>query len=392
VLISLAKFDKIHQVNLEHKWAIVGAGLVNAKLTEYLKSSSMHFAPDPSSQLACTLGGNVAENAGGIHCFKYGMTVDHTLGLEYIDAEGNINYLGNLGASDEYVPSSFNFDMTGFFVGSEGTLGIATKIMVKLSENPASCFTARICFVDPLEATRLVSEIIRSGLSPAALEIIDNYAVQAVNNSFKLGLATDIKSVLIIEFDGYKDEIVSEVEDLKQIIINFQVADYGETFDPNERLKLWKVRKGAAAAFGQIAPYWYLYDFVVPRSKISAALSEVQLIAAKYKLVLANLIHAGDGNLHPNFLYDPVKEPDVLDRIHQASHEIMQVCTKLDGALSGEHGIGIEKKEFMKFMFNDEDLKMMLKARRVFDPQFLANPYKVFPNHVCGECAREIKG
>ncbi|MFM7457227.1 MAG: FAD-binding oxidoreductase [bacterium] len=410
VLISLAMLSKLIFVDYENRVALVEAGYVNATLNKALLGTGLHFAPDPSSQLACTIGGNIAENAGGIHCYKYGVTADHVLGMEIVLPNGEIKHIGSLVSelSDivEPVPDTrsampakcslkfkntlSDLDVTGLFIGTEGTFGIVTKALLKLTPNQEAFITIQVSFSSTLTCAEVVSELIRQGFKPAALEIIDNHAVRAVNAAYNLGFSDEVKAVLLIELDGIDEEILKESHRIETLVSDFKPLSYKTTQDLAERLKLWKVRKGSASAFGRIAPFWYLYDAVVPRSKIPAALQGVERIAEKYNLMLANLVHAGDGNLHPNFLYDPEKDTTVIERIFEASHEIMRLCVDLGGTLSGEHGIGVEKQEYMDYLFSPNDMQKMLDLRAIFDPEYISNPDKIFPIKVCKECHREV--
>jgi glycolate oxidase subunit GlcD len=393
VLISLAMLSKLIFVDYENRVALVESGYVNATLNKALLGTGLHFAPDPSSQLACTIGGNIAENAGGIHCYKYGVTADHVLGMEIVLPNGEIQYVGSL--VSEFTDLKFkktlsDLDVTGLFIGTEGTFGIVTKALLKLTPNQEAFITIQVSFSSTLTCAEVVSELIRQGFKPAALEIIDNHAVRAVNAAYSLGFSDEVKAVLLIELDGIDEEILKESQRIETLISDFKPLSYKTTQDVAERLKLWKVRKGSASAFGRIAPFWYLYDAVVPRSKIPAALQGVERIAEKHNLMLANLVHAGDGNLHPNFLYDPEKDTTVIERIFEASHEIMRLCVDLGGTLSGEHGIGVEKQEYMDYLFSPNDMQKMLDLRAIFDPEYISNPDKIFPIKVCKECHREV--
>lgn len=386
IIISLARLNKLINFDPINQTALIETGLINSQLSNHVKSQNLYFSPDPSSQDACTIGGNIAENAGGIHCYKHGVTSEQILGLEIITTDGSLKYLGQLNSKLEQCQSSIGFDLAKFFVGSEGTFGIATKALVKLKKIPASFITSRICFKSMEAAAEAVAEIIKAGFTPSALEMIDHGAIEAVDSAFNLKLNPEIKSILLIELDGNEEEILLEAESLQKLIrTKFEPLEYEETQDPERKKFLWQVRKGTVAAFGQIAPFWYLYDAVVPRSKIPEAMKEIEKISNKHQLKLASVMHAADGNLHPNFLYDPDKDPDVISRIHQASKEIMQLCIDLGGALSGEHGIGLEKQDYMEYMFSKDDLEIMLKVRKIFDPNMISNPDKIFPNRFCRE-------
>lgn len=388
VIISIARLNKLLEFDSVNRTALIETGLVNSHLSRETKPEGLHFAPDPSSQDACTIGGNIAENAGGIHCYKHGVTSEQILGLEIVTADGDIEYLGAMNPKSPGLRTC-PLDFSKLFTGSEGTFGIATKALVKLQPIPESFLTIQACFDSAVTAGRAVSTIIKLGFKPTAIELIDAGAIEAVNSVYCLGFGENIKAVLLIELDGANDEVLLEASKIKDLLQDenrdFGLLKYTETQDPEERKFLWKVRKGTVAAFGQIAPFWYLYDAVVPRSKIPEAMQKIEEIAKKYKLKLASVCHAADGNLHPNFLYDPEKDPTVIQRIHKASTEIMKLCIELGGVLSGEHGIGIEKQEYMPYMFSDADLKTMISVRKIFDPNMISNPDKIFPLRVCKE-------
>ncbi len=399
VIISLARLNQLIAYDEINQIALIETGLVNSALSEQIKGTGLHFSPDPSSQDSCTIGGNIAENAGGIHCFKHGVTSEQILGLEIVLPNGEIVYTGTINAEacqkyakgEEhhkiYSAKRSAVDLTKLFVGTEGTFGIATKALVRLQASPESFLTMQLCFKSVSEAAELVAAIIKYGFKPTAIEMIDQGAIEAVSKAFELGLPTHTKAVLLVELDGNHDEVLLEAKLIKELIEDkFHPIQYKETQDPKEKKFLWKVRKGTVAAFGQLAPFWYLYDAVVPRSKIPEALSEIERIAEKYQLKLASVLHAADGNLHPNFLYDPEKDLTVIERIHQASHEIMKLCIDLGGVLSGEHGIGVEKQEYMPFMFSEADMQTMLQVRQVFDPKMISNPNKIFPIRICKQC------
>ena len=383
VIISVAALNKLIDIDHINQKALVETGLINSHLTQKTKKFNLQFSPDPSSQDACTIGGNVAENAGGIHCYKHGVSADQVLGIEYINHLGEICYLGELNSEIKTTA----IDFARFFSGSEGTFGIVTKVLVKLDCIAQSFITIQIACENTLDATKIVTAIIKHGLKPAALEMIDQGAIEAVNSSFKMGLSPKVKAILLIEFDGHNEELLISANELRDLVESrFDYLFMKSTQDPIERKKLWQIRKGTVAAFGQIAPFWYLYDSVVPRSKIPQAMLAIEDIAKKYNLKLASVCHAADGNLHPNFLYDPDKDPDVIARIHEASLEVMQMCILLGGVLSGEHGIGVEKRDYMPFMFSEAEMQWMLAVRKIFDPEMKNNPDKIFPIRVCKEC------
>jgi glycolate oxidase subunit GlcD len=389
VVISLARMNRLIEFNPINRTALIETGLVNSELTRLIQkhhNANLHFAPDPSSQDACTIGGNIAENAGGIHCFKHGVTADQILGLEVVMPNGDIQ---ELGAIKDGVRHSL-IDFSRLFTGTEGTFGIATKALVRLSPVPESFLTMQVCFSDIDHAARTVSEIIARGFKPTAIEMIDEGAIQAVSQAYELGLVPDTKAVLLIELDGDNDEVLLESAQIKELIHNpsldLNPIQYEETQDPERRKFLWKVRKGTVSAFGKLAPFWYLYDVVVPRSKIPEAVKFISEVSSKHALRLASVFHAADGNLHPNFLYDPEQDPSVITRIHKASAEILKFCIEIGGTLSGEHGIGVEKQDHMPYLFSQADMLAMLKIRKIFDPDMISNPNKIFPVRVCKEC------
>lgn len=399
IVISIARLNKLIAYDEVNSCALIETGLVNSALSKQIEHTGLHFSPDPSSQDSCTIGGNIAENAGGIHCYKHGVTSEQILGLEMVMPNGDIEYFGSINAQackdydlDKPVKKIFSakrscLDLTKLIVGTEGTFGIATKALVKLQPIAQSFITMQISFKSVREAAELVAAVIKHGFKPTALEMIDYGAIQAVNKAFDLGLDENTKAILLIELDGDNAEILLEAKSIKALVEkDFSPLQYKTTQDLKERKFLWKVRKGTVAAFGQLAPFWYLYDAVVPRSKIPEALTSIELIAAKYNLRLASVLHAADGNLHPNFLYDPAKDPRVIERIHKASHEVMELCIKLGGVLSGEHGIGVEKRDYMPFMFSDADMQTMINVRKIFDPLMISNPNKIFPLRFCKEC------
>ena len=404
VIISTSRLTRVLEIDEKKRIALVETGLVNAELNTILaqRNSNLHFAPDPSSQTACTLGGNIAENAGGIHCYKYGVTSDHVLGLELILPTGELVYLGALRASGNEIPNivlehGSGPNLTRLVVGSESTFGIVTKALVKLIPKAEFFITMQLSFVSVQQAALLVKSIIGAGFKPAALELIDAVAIEAVDKAYNLGINKSHKvgAILLIELDGDQEEVELESRRIHKLIKKETLLHYEESSDPKRKQELWKIRKGVAAAFGQIAPYWYLYDAVVPRSRIPEALSGIEAISNKHKLLQAGMAHAADGNLHPNFLYDPDKDPTVIDRIFKASHEIMQLCVDVGGTLSGGHGIGLEKREYMDYLWSPEDMNIMLKVRKAFDPEHIANPDKIFPLRICkehfGHCEEVIR-
>ena len=383
VFIGLSRMNRILDVDADNRTATVEAGVVNAWLNREARRYGLFYAPDPSSQTACTIGGNIAENAGGIHCIKYGVTMDHILGLEVVTPEGEIVTLGGPHGQ------ALGVDWVGLFVGSEGTFGIATQAIVRLTPLPQSVSVYLTAFARLEDATDLVAEIIASGLQPAALEMIDAFTVTAVNQAFDTGFPEAAEAVLLIELDGSEAEMAHAEPRLVALIEKYRPMQLRHAASEAERLKLWKARKGAVAAYGRIQPAFYLHDCVIPRGELTTILKQIQAIGVKYDVAIGNVFHAGDGNLHPNILLNP-QDPAMVERVLAAGEEILKACLAVGGVLSGEHGIGAEKSEFMGLMFTEDELSVMQRLKSVFDPYGLANPGKIFPTR--GGCGETRKG
>lgn len=374
VVVDLNRMNRILHVDIPNRYAVVEPGVINIKLTHAVHAQGYHYAPDPSSQKACTLGGNVAENSGGPHCLKYGMTTDHILGVEVVLPDGEVARFGGP------LAEPGGYDLTGFFVGAEGTLGVVTEITTRLVPNPQAIRTFLAIFQSMDRACRTVAEITRRGMLPAALEILDQRTIQAVEASvFKAGYPQDAAAVLLVEIDGLEAGMDQEEAKIRQLAQENQAIDFRVARDEAERLQLWKGRKGAFGAMGRVNTDLYVLDGVVPRTRLEAVLNEVYAIAAKYRVTLSNVFHAGDGNLHPNISYDG-RDPDERGRVLEAGREILEACVRAGGSISGEHGIGLEKQEFMTLCFTAEDLRLQQDLRRAIDPRELSNPGKIFPN------------
>jgi glycolate oxidase len=372
VIICTARLNHIAAIDLPNRQAWVGPGVVNAHLTRAVVAEGLHYAPDPSSQNACTIGGNVAENSGGPHTLKYGVTTNHVLALEVVLPDGSVVRLGGPAADNP------GYDLVSAFVGSEGTFGIATKILVRLSPSPEAVRTALAVFDSVADACRAVTEILRRGITPAAIELIDQVTLRAVEAYIHAGFPLDAAAVLLVEVDGLEDEMVAEAE---VVLLGCRAAGAREVRlagDDAERLKLWKGRKQAFGALGRLAPNYYTHDGVIPRTRLPEVLEEIARIAERNQVTIANVFHAGDGNLHPVVLYDE-REPGVLDRVRAAGDSILKLVISVGGALSGEHGIGLEKIDYMDQLFDEPSLADMRKLRDVFNPHGLCNPGKVIP-------------
>ncbi|HVA22989.1 MAG TPA: FAD-linked oxidase C-terminal domain-containing protein [Chloroflexota bacterium] len=378
------RMKAILEVDLENRTALVQPGLVNVELSNSLASSGFFYAPDPSSQKSCTLGGNLAENSGGPHCLAYGMTTNHVLGLEAVLPDGEPVQLGGP------VPDKPGYDLAGCVVGSEGTLAIATSILVRLTPKPELVRTFLAVFDSIESASRAVSTIIARGLVPAALELIDRLVVQAVEAAFHAGFPEDAGAVLIVEIDGIREAVEDQSELLRDICAELGAKELREAQDEAGRAKMWQARKEAFGALGRVRPSYYIVDTVVPRSKLVEVMSQISAIAERYELLLGNVFHAGDGNLHPNILFD-ARDAGIMERVLACGKEIVEVCVAAGGALSGEHGIGLEKQEFMPLVFNDADLAAMRKLKAAFNPDHFFNPCKIFPLHhaTCAEVPRK---
>ena len=385
VVISFSKMDKILEIDLENRHAVVEAGLVNIWLSQSISKNGLHYAPDPSSQMACTIGGNVAHNSGGPHTLKYGVTTNHVLGLELVLPNGEVVQLGGK------TQDQLGYDLVGLMVGSEGTLGIITKATVRLTPIPEAVKTFFASFETMDAASLAVSGIISSGIIPAAVEMMDQLSIHAIEASIHAaGYPQDAGAVLLIEIDGMIDGLDSQTEKITKICHDHGAMDVKVVKDENERKKLWAGRKGAFGAMGRISPDFYVQDSVIPRTKLPSILKKVAEVAEKYQLKIANVFHAGDGNLHPLILFDARIEGQTK-KVIKAGEEIAEASVALGGSITGEHGIGIEKRDLMPLIFSSEDLKAMEKVKSVFNPENLCNPGKMFPTQgSCAEPARNV--
>jgi glycolate oxidase len=382
VVISLSRMKRILEVDIRNRYAVVEPGVVNLWLTNHLKPHGYHFAPDPSSQGACTIGGNVATNSGGPHTLKYGVTVNHVLGAEFVLPDGSVVQVGG--------PAEDNpgYDLTGVIVGSEGTFGIATKVWVRITRNPEAYRTLLGVFETVDDATNTISDIIGAGIVPAALEMLDSLILTAVEAAFHFGFPLDAGAVLIMEVDGLAAGLDAEAESITAIARRNHAREVRKANTEAERLLLWKSRKQAFGAVGRLAPSYCTQDGVVPRTKLPHMLREIKRIGEKHDLRICNVFHAGDGNLHPILLFDE-RDADQVRRVLAASHEILEECVRVGGSVTGEHGIGVEKIDFMARMFTPEDLSMMLRLRKAFNPDGRCSPGKMLPT--AGACIEPTK-
>jgi glycolate oxidase len=379
LVISLMRMNRVLEVDYENQIAVVEPGLVNLHLSWAVGPQGFYYAPDPSSQQACTIGGNIANNSGGPHTLKYGVTTNHVLGLEVVTPEGEIAWLGGKTRDPQ------GYDLVGVFVGSEGTFGIATKIIVRILRKPQAVKTVLAVFDEVDQASEAVSAIIGKGLVPAAMEMIDQITIQAVEDAFGCGYPRDAAAALLIELDGLAAGMEEQGERVMQACRDAGARDVRAARDEAERQLLWKGRKSAFGAYGRISPAYMVMDGVIPRTKLPYVLGRVNAIVAAHGLRVGNVFHAGDGNLHPNILYDP-RNPGEEARVVAAGAEILKVCAEVGGSISGEHGIGLEKMDYMPLIFSEADLRCMHRVKHAFNATGLCNPGKIFPtNKACVE-------
>ena len=372
VMICTSKLNHIRAIDLANHRVEVESGVVNLHVTNAIKGDGYYYAPDPSSQQACTIGGNIAENSGGPHTLKYGVTTNHVLGVTLVLADGEIVELG--GPAEERC----GYDLVGAVVGAEGTAGLVTRAVLKIMREPEAHRTFLATFADCEAATRAVSAIIASGIVPGAIEMMDQLIIRAVEDAFHVGLPADAGAVLIIELDGQAAGIDEYAARVKEITRSAGASDVRLARDEAERAGLWKARKRAFGAVGRLAPNYATQDGVVPRTRLPDILRAIQAISRKYNLSIGNVFHAGDGNIHPIVLYDERKPEEVHNAI-EAGREILTACVEMGGSLTGEHGIGVEKQGEMPLLFSPEDLIAMTELRHVFDPMERSNPNKVIP-------------
>jgi glycolate oxidase len=386
VMIALTRMNRILSVDARNRRAVVQAGVVNLHLTRRTQPLGLHYAPDPSSQSSCTIGGNVAENSGGPHTLKYGVTTNHVLAIEVVLPDGRIVHLGR---STEDPPG---YDLRGLFIGSEGTFGLVTTVTVRLTPLPQAARTLLAIYDDVADATRTVSTITARGILPAALEMMDALIIESVEKAFHMGFPLDAAAILIIELDGLAPGLDAQAERVMAICREHHARDVRLARDEAERAGLWQARKKAIGAVGRITPSFCTQDGVIPRSRLPQVLAEIAAIGTRYGLRVANVFHAGDGNLHPILLFDE-REPEQVQRVMNASHDILKACVDAGGTLTGEHGIGIEKIAMMPLLFSPVDLEVMGRLRQVFNPRGLCNPGKVLPDgHEPVPGVRKVQG
>ena len=380
VLIVMSRMKSILESDIPNRRVVVEPGVINVWVSQEVADEGYYYAPDPASQIVSSIGGNLAENSGGVHCLKYGFTTNHVMGLEVVLPDGSIAHLGGGKAPD--MPG---YDLLGAFVGSEGTLGIATKITLNIERTPESVRTLLAGFEDTEAAGEAVSGIIGEGIIPAAIEMMDRLTMDAVEAAVHPGLPEEAGGVLVIELDGPEAEVASQFDRVIEICKESDATDLRVAEDDEERALFWKARKAAFGAMGRISNDYYVQDSVIPRTELGPVLKKITDLGEEYGLRVANVFHAGDGNLHPLVLYDNSVEGEA-DKAHDLAGDIVVACLDAGGSLTGEHGIGEDKKKHMPKMFTEDDMNTMQLLRCAFDPHHIANPGKIFPTpRLCGE-------
>lgn len=384
IVISFSRMKKIVEIDLENQRARVQPGVVNTDLTLAVADDGYYYAPDPSSQKACTIGGNVAENSGGPHTLAYGVTTNHVLGLEVVLPSGGVI---RTGGKCWDIPG---YDLTGLLVGSEGTLGIVTEITVRLLRKPEAVETMLAVYDRVIDATRTVADITEQGITPAALEMMDGFTLRAVEQATHAGYPMDSAAVLLIEVEGLREVVEEQSEQIEVVCGKNRVRSVRRAKTPEERALLWKGRKNAFGALGRISPNYYVQDGVIPRTKLPEMLEYIEGVGRKYGFQIGNIFHAGDGNLHPLLMFD-ARDRDQSQRVVKAAQEIMTHCAELGGSITGEHGVGVEKNELMPLVFSEDDLQFQRQIKNLINPTGLFNPGKVLPSSkMCGEIRVQV--
>ncbi len=384
IVVGFARMKRILEIDAENLRARVQPGVVNLDLSLAVSDLGLYFAPDPSSQRACTIGGNVAENAGGPHTLAYGVTTNHVLGVEVVLPDGEVV---RTGASHWDSPG---YDLTGFVVGSEGTLGIVTEVTVRLSRKPEAVKTLLAIYDSILDAPRTVAAITARRITPAALEMMDGFTLRAVEEAFHAGFPMDSAAVLLIEVEGAREAVEDDADAIEAICKENNAREVRRAKSAEERDLLWRGRKNAFGALGRISPNYYVQDGVIPRTRLPEMLEFIEKVSAKYQIRVGNIFHAGDGNLHPLLMFDARDKPQV-ERVMKAAQDIMTKCVDLGGSLTGEHGIGLEKRDLMPLVFSADDLDLMQRLKAVFNPDGRFNPGKVLPtSKMCGELRVQV--
>ena len=382
VLLGMAKFNRIKEIDFDNRVAVVEPGVTNLAVSVAVAADGFYYAPDPSSQIACTIGGNVAENSGGVHCLKYGMTTNNVLGCEIVLITGEVLRIGGKHLDSE------GYDLLGLIIGSEGLLGVVTEVTVRLLKKPETARAVLVGFPSSEDGGECVSAINGSGIIPGGMEMMDRPAIHAVEEFVHAGYPLDVEALLIVELDGSSREVDHLIERVEKIAKDCRAVSCQVSKNEQERLLFWAGRKAAFPAVGRISPDYFCMDGTIPRAQLPKVLARMKEMSAKYGLRVANVFHAGDGNLHPLILYDSNK-PGELDRAEAFGSDILRLCVEVGGVLTGEHGVGVEKRDLMPVMFSEIDLAAQLRVKCAFDAKGLLNPGKVFPVlHRCAELGR----
>jgi glycolate oxidase len=379
-LVVLGKFNKILEIDFENRCVVTQPGVTNLSITGAVQHEGFYYAPDPSSQMACSIGGNISTNAGGVHSLKYGVTTNNVLGVEMVLIDGTIIRLGGKNLDAE------GYDLLGVVTGSEGLLGVITEITVKILKKPQSVRAVLIGFDTNDDAGNCVADIISAGIIPAGMEIMDKPLIIATDNFAKAGYPRDVEILLIVELDGTESEVNTLIQKVLEIAKKNKASYNRASESDEERLRFWKGRKAAFTALGAISPDYICMDGSIPRKKLGTVLNEITRLSKKYELAVANCFHAGDGNLHPLIMFDSNNKKE-LKKAESFGADILKYCVKVGGVLTGEHGVGIEKRELMCEMFNNDDIQQQLSLKKAFDEKSLLNPGKVFP--ILHRCAEE---
>ena len=382
VLLGMAKFNRIREIDFENRVVVVEPGVTNLAVTNAVADAGFYYAPDPSSQIACTIGGNVAENSGGVHCLKYGMTTNNLLGCEIVLITGEVLTIGG-----KHLDAP-GYDLLGLITGSEGLLGVVTEVTVRILKRPETARALLVGFPSSEDAGECVSRIIGAGIIPGGMEIMDGPAIAAVEQFVHAGYPLDVEALLIVELDGPPAEVDHLIERVEKIARDCHATSCKASRSEEERLLFWAGRKAAFPAVGRISPDYYCMDGTIPRAQLPLVLKRMKEMSAKYGLRVANVFHAGDGNLHPLILYD-ANIPGELEKTEEFGAEILKLCVEVGGVLTGEHGVGVEKRDLMPTMFSEIDLNQQQRVKCAFDAKGLLNPGKVFPQlHRCAELGR----
>jgi len=382
VLLGMAKFNRIREIDFANRIAVVEPGVTNLAVSNAVAHAGFYYAPDPSSQIACTIGGNIAENSGGVHTLKYGMTANNVLGCEIVLITGEVLRIGG-----KHLDAP-GYDLLGLITGSEGLLGVVTEVTVRILRKPETARAVLVGFPTSEDAGECVSRIIGAGIIPGGMEMMDKPAILAAEEFVHAGYPLDVEALLIVELDGPSAEVDHLIERVEKIANECRARSCKVSGSDQERLLFWAGRKAAFPAVGRISPDYYCMDGTIPRAKLPLVLSRMKEMSEKYGLRVANVFHAGDGNLHPLILYDANEEGE-LDRAEQFGAEILKLCVEVGGVLTGEHGVGVEKRDLMPVMFSETDLDQQQRVKCAFDAKGLLNPGKVFPTlHRCAELGR----